>query len=40
MKPQTCNSGVAVSDGKLDLALAVPTGDEVSLAKVTVNQLK
>jgi hypothetical protein len=38
---QTCNSGVfAVSNGKLDLALAVPTGDEVSLAKVTVNQLK
>ena len=38
---QACNSAVfSVADGKLDLTLGFPSGDEVSLAKVTVNQWK
>jgi len=38
---QACNSGVfSVADGKLDLALGFPSGSEVSLAKITVNQWK
>lgn len=38
---QMCNSGIfSVADGKLDLTLGVPSGDEVSLAKVTVSQWK
>jgi hypothetical protein len=38
---QACSSGVfSIADGKLDLALGFPTGSEVSLAKITVNQWK
>jgi len=38
---QSCNSGTfAITDGKLDLALGVPSGDEVSLSQVTVSRWK
>lgn len=38
---QTCNSGVfSVTDGKLDLALAMTQGYQANLAKITVSQWK
>lgn len=38
---QTCNSGVfSVTNGKLDLAVAMTQGNQANLAKITVNQLK
>lgn len=38
---QACNTGIfSVADGQLNLALATPSGDEVTLAKVTLSQWK